>query len=117
MHKVTALPPLLYNLAAEILLFRIELDNSIRFIRKPETLPGPITIPSSPFKHESNRETNYCDCFADENILHFTMFDFLFLSSLKNALSEFKTLSGLSTNFEKTCIMRIGNIWRGKLVP
>ena len=45
--------PLLYNFAAQILLFKIELDAKIQNIHPPTLRPGPI-VPISPFKHESN---------------------------------------------------------------
>jgi hypothetical protein len=38
-----------------------------------------------------------------------TAFEISSLLALKTILIEFRTLSGLSTNYEKTAIMRIGN--------
>jgi hypothetical protein len=38
-----------------------------------------------------------------------TTFEISSLLALKKILAEFRTLSGLSTNYEKTAIMRIGN--------
>ena len=100
--------PLLYNFAAQILLFKIELDPGIKKIKPPGTLPGPIKC-ADPFLHESNRETGNCDCFADDN----SVITYLYadsLQSIKIILDNFRTLSGLSTNYEKTAIMRIGNV-------
>jgi ethanolamine utilization protein EutA (predicted chaperonin) len=108
MHKVTAPPLLLYNFAAQILLFKIELDPNIKKIISHPTLPGPIKC-ADPFLHESNRETGNCDCFADDNSV-LTLFDFASISALKNILGQFRILSGLSTNYEKTAIMRIGHL-------
>ena len=58
--------PLLYNFAAQVLLFKIELEPKIKSIRLRSFLPGPIK-PSPPFENESNRETDKSDCFADDN--------------------------------------------------
>jgi hypothetical protein len=98
--------PLLYNFAAQILLFRIELDPLIKRIYPPPNLPGPV-LTGEPFCHECNRETGKCDCFADDNSV-MTALDYDALLSLRNILQQFKTLSGLSTNYEKTALMRIG---------
>ena len=100
--------PLLYNFAAQILLFKIELDPHIKSIRPQFFGPGPIK-PISPFKNESNRETDKSDCFADDNTVA-TLLEFNSLKRLKEILESFKELSGLSTNYEKTAIMRIGDI-------
>ena len=59
--------------------------------------------------HESNRETGKCDCFADNNTVQ-TILDPASLSALKSILGNFKTLSGLKTNYEKTGLMRIGDL-------
>ena len=59
--------PLLYNFAAQVLLFKIELEPKIKSIRLRSFLPGPIK-PSPPFENESNRETDKSDCFADDNM-------------------------------------------------
>jgi hypothetical protein len=99
--------PLLYNFAAQILLFKIELDPKIKKLTPPPSLPGPIKC-KDPFLHESNRESGKCDCFADDNSV-LTVLEMSSLIELKNVLNKFKTLSGLSTNYEKTAIMRIGN--------
>ena len=100
--------PLLYNFAVQILLFKIELDPKIESIRPRFLLPGPIK-PSKLFENESNRETDKYDCFADDNTVA-TLFEFASLHRLKEILLSFRTLSGLSTNYEKTAIMRIGNL-------
>ena len=100
--------PLLYNFAAQILLFKIELDTKIKRIRPNIALPGPI-IGKEPYQNESNRETDKCDCFADDNTVS-TLLNFESLNTLKNILEDFKRLSGLSTNYEKTIIMRIGDL-------
>ena len=100
--------PLLYNFAAQILLFKIELDKNIKQIRSTINFPGPV-IPKDPFLHESNRETGKCDCFADDNTVQ-TILDLELLSALKRILGNFRTLSGLKTSYEKTGLMRIGDL-------
>ena len=60
-------------------------------------------------ENESNCETDKSDCFADDNTVA-TLFEFASLHRLKEILLSFRTLSGLSTNYEKTAIMRIGNL-------
>ena len=84
--------PLLYNFAAQIL-FKIELDPQIKSIRPRFFGPGPIK-PVSPFKNESNRETDKSDCFADDNTVA-TLFELSSLKRLKEILESFKELSGL----------------------
>ena len=100
--------PLLYNFAAQILLFKIELEPKIKSIRPRSFLPGPIK-PLSPFENESNRETDKSDCFADDNTVS-TILEYSSLKRLKEVLDEFKVLSGLKTNFKKTALMRVGNL-------
>ena len=106
--------PLLYNFAAQILLFKIELDKKIKPIRCPVHFPGPV-IPLDPFLHESNRETGKCDCFADDNTVQ-TILDLGSLRALKIVLGDFKVLSGLKTNYEKTGLMRVGDL-SGEIEP
>ena len=100
--------PLLYNFAAQILLFKIELDPKMKSIRPRFLLPGPIK-PSKQIENESKRETDKSDCFADNNTVA-TLLEFVSLYRLKEILSSFRTLSSLSNNYEKTAIMRIGNL-------
>jgi len=99
--------PLLYNFAAQILLFKIELDPAIPSIRQQQLRPGPIIPLGSRFENESNRETDKSDSFADDNSVMTTP-SLSSLSALKRILNDFRLVSGLSTNFEKTSIMFIG---------
>ena len=79
--------PLLYNFAAQILLFKIELNPKIEPIQKREL--GPIQYePFDPFVHESNRETSTCECFADDNST-FTLLCFNSLTELKKNMEDF----------------------------
>jgi Reverse transcriptase (RNA-dependent DNA polymerase) len=101
--------PIIYNICAQILLFKIELCKEIRKI--------PIFIPpnavnrgvESPLKNESFFETGKNESFAD-NSTTCTYFEDEDLSALKTILDQFSKLSGLRCNFEKTSVMRIGNL-------
>ena len=96
---------ILYNFAAQILLFKIELNPKIKPVCKREF--GPIQYePTDPFVHESNRETSTCECFADDNYT-FTLLCFYSLKELIGNMEEFRKISGRSCNGEKTFIMRI----------
>ena len=78
--------PLLYNFAAQIFFFKIELNPKIEPIKKREF--GPIQYePCDPFVHESNRETSTCECFADDN----SMFTLLCCNSLTELKKTWKT--------------------------
>ena len=81
---------------------------NIKSIRKNNIRPGPI-IPTPPFENESNRETDKSDCFADDNTVS-TLFELESLQALKEILHDFREISGLSTNYEKTALMRIGDL-------
>ena len=100
--------PLLYNFAAQILLFKIELN--VKVVPVFERQIGPVKyVPVDPFTHESNRETSTCECFADDNST-FPVLCYNSLLELKNNMEEFRKLSGLSCNVDKTFCMRIGDI-------
>ena len=100
--------PLLYNFAAQVLLFKIELDPRIKLVRLPTALLGPV-IPKCPSLHESNRETGKCDCFADDNTI-MTLLEYKSLLALKEILTDFRKLSGLKTNYDKTSLVRMGDL-------
>ena len=97
--------PLLYNLTAQVLLFKIELDPRIKLVRLPTALPGPV-IPQCPFLHESNRETVKCNCFNTV----MTLLEYESLLALKEILTDFRKLSGLKTNYDKTSLVRMGDL-------
>jgi Reverse transcriptase (RNA-dependent DNA polymerase) len=107
--------PIIYNICAQILLFKIELDPSIRRLPVgPEG--GGINIQNNPnydangmFNNENFYQTGKNESFADDSTT-FTYFAYEDLLSLKQILTDFSVLSGLKCNFEKTSIMRIGNI-------
>jgi hypothetical protein len=61
------------------------------------------------FLFESAMETGKNESFADDSTTC-TFLDFNDISALKQILTDFAALSGLKCNFDKTSIMRIGNI-------
>jgi hypothetical protein len=90
--------PIIYNICAQILIFKIELDPDIRKLPIYGDLPRPPDI-NEKFLDESN-------C-GDSTTL--TFFECEDLAALKNNLIKYEILSGLKCNFEKTVIVRIGN--------
>jgi exonuclease III len=99
--------PIIYNFCAQILIFKIELEPSIRKLPiyvANEIIPNP----DPHFSNESNMETSKNESFADDSTT-FTYCEYEDLLSLKNILEKFSEISGLKCNFEKTVIMRIGN--------
>jgi hypothetical protein len=121
--------PIIYNICAQILIFKIELDPRIRRIDQnpggplPAPIPLPVLLPvpvpdgaqrlepemDRDFLFESAMETSKNESFADDSTTC-TFLDFNDISALKQILTDFADLSGLKCNFDKTSIMRIGNI-------
>jgi hypothetical protein len=110
--------PLLYNMAAQICIWKVELDPGIyptlRANPDPNIAvargPDPVRIQTEEvYDNESNRETNKNESFTDD-ANNFTVLSYDSLARLKKILTEFRILSGLSCNVEKTCVMRIGNL-------
>jgi exonuclease III len=102
--------PLLYNLAAQIQIFKLELDPSIDRINR--FAPPALQIQDLPQqlnKCEGQGQTNTNESFADDSSNLF-IFNLQSLNSLKIILTDFKKLSGLSSNLEKSFIMRIGEL-------
>jgi hypothetical protein len=114
--------PLLYNMAAQICIWKVELDQQIKSVYDPVLRTDPDPNPQGVrnpdpgrvqadevFSNKANRETCKNESFADD-ANNFTTLSLDSLANLKNILSGFNKLSGLSCNVEKTCIMRIGNL-------
>ncbi len=111
--------PVEYNMAQQIVLFKIELCPEVRslynsqFIARPYL---PVPVPELPidqlaadsddprFRNESAFETSKADGFADDNTTG-TIFEINSLSAIKNILREFSDISGLRCNTEKTALM------------
>jgi hypothetical protein len=101
--------PLLYNLAAQIVIFKIELSPNIARIPRPlEFDEVAVPVPAS-YKGEGLGQTDTNESFADDSSNIF-VFEMNSLTELKAILENFKVLSGLSSNLDKSFIMRIGNL-------
>ncbi len=107
--------PLLYNLAAQIQIFKLELNPNIDRIPRLENVPDAIVARPPFFKGEGFCQTDTNESFADDSSNLF-LFNLNSLVTLKNVLSDFRILSGLSSNLEKSFIMRIGNV-EGEVSP
>ena len=105
--------PVQYNIGEQILLFRIELDPAIASVYNHLLPPhnnflnGNVNNENACFAHESNRETNRAEAFADDTTIC-TAATQQSLDSIKVILSDFASLSGLKTNLEKSVLMPIG---------
>jgi hypothetical protein len=101
--------PVLYNLAAQIVIFKLELNPRLKRLRN-----DPVVIPDNyvynvPYKQEGLGQTNINESFADDSS-NLILLDLESLSELKQVLGAFRVLSGLSCNLEKSFVMRIGNL-------
>jgi hypothetical protein len=101
--------PFLYNLAAQVLLLRIELCSELQGIYPAAPQNFPQNLDMTPFAYESNGKTNRNESFADDGN-NFLILSIQNLRALKNILLEFRTLSGLEFNVDKSYVMRIGDI-------
>jgi exonuclease III len=102
--------PIIYNICAQILIFKIELDPTItRINQRANVADNRRGGGAAVFSYESNYETGKNESFADDSTTC-TLFRYEDLWSLKNILEKFSKLSGLKCNFEKTSIMRVGNL-------
>jgi hypothetical protein len=95
--------PNTFNFSNQILIFKIELDKNIAKI--PRHLPLQfINNVENVFAKESNRETDKNESLADDNTT-ITLLEQTSLSTVKNILNEFETISGLACNFNKSCVI------------
>ncbi len=102
--------PLLYNLAAQIVIFKIELNPNIARIPRIMDHFEEVAVPvPTPYKGEGLGQTDINEAFADDSSNIF-LFEMQSLVELKAVLEGFKILSGLSSNLEKSFVMRIGNL-------
>jgi hypothetical protein len=101
--------PILYNLAARIQIFRIEFDPNIKQLVPVEEAPREDLAPAVRYKGEGLGQTSKNESFADDssNLIAFSLGS---LQALKSVLDEFRIISGLSRNLEKSFVMRIGNL-------
>jgi exonuclease III len=114
--------PVEYNMAEQIVLFKIELCPDVRsvyvnhFIARPY-LPNPVPQPeiellaadlaNPEFRNECGFQTSKSDSFADDNSTG-TLLEYDSLKALKTILMDFAEISGLKCNTEKTVLMPIG---------
>jgi hypothetical protein len=116
--------PILYNMAQQIFLFKLELCPEIKSVFVNHLVPRPISfqeeledegvpkeefVPEDEFSNESNRETDKAEGFADDTS-GLSLFELESLKTLKQAMLDFGEFSGLKCNVEKTVLMQIGNI-------
>jgi len=126
--------PLLFNIANQILLLKLDLDLNIKGIgsikwqhlpnllpgQVPEPVPDPAPVPAlipnednwfpnnnNNFSTECNRETATMNCFADDATGNMTP-TLQNLENVKTVLQNFAQISGLTCNFDKTSIMLVG---------
>jgi hypothetical protein len=113
--------PILYNIAQQIFLFKLELCPEIKSVFQnhliPRMLPAPGADPDVAedededdicFRNESNKETDKAEGFADD-ATGLSLFELASLSALKKIMIDFGSFSGLKCNVEKTVLMQIGN--------
>ncbi len=111
--------PILYNIAQQIFLFKLELCPEIKSVFVNHLVPRPIEFFSDPveeienlsleFKNESGRETDKAEGFADDTT-GMSLFELESLAALKKILTDFGKFSGLQCNVEKTVLMQVGQI-------
>jgi hypothetical protein len=101
--------PILYNLAAQIQIFRIELDANIESIGPVAAEPILELAPLHRYKGEGLGQTKKKESFADDSS-NLVAFKLETLSTIKQVLEDFRKLSGLSCNLEKSFVMRIGDL-------
>ncbi len=114
--------PIEYNMAQQIVLFKIELCPEIRslylshLIYRPylpmgfeenRMVPYDTDNANKKFINECSGETKKADSFADDNSTG-TLLELNSLMALKNILEEFGSFSGLKCNTDKTVLMPVG---------
>ncbi len=127
--------PILYNIAQQIFLFKLELCPDIKTVFINHLVPRPLAFVEADadadadaegeaveepavqehqlipleFRNESGRETDKAEAFADDTT-GLTLLELDSLSKLKKALFDFGEMSGLKCNVEKTVLMQVGNL-------
>jgi hypothetical protein len=97
--------PNTFNFCAQILIFKLELDKTVRSMQ--QTVPARINNNMhSFFMCESNRETSKNESLADDNTT-LTMLDLASLRAAKEIIDTFGNISGLRCNFDKSIIMPV----------
>jgi len=97
--------PFIFNLGFQILLFKLNFDLQIKHIVTVPDIPEDLT----PIRQDVSKKPRKVFTFADDNNI-LTEFDYGSLNRIKIILAEFKELSGLECNVEKSVLMQVGAI-------
>jgi len=97
--------PFIFNLGFQILLFKLNFDLQIDSLIKVPAVPPDYP----PLPEEVSISPRKVFTFADDNNI-FTTMRFETLNRIKEVLNEFKMLSGLECNVEKSVLMQVGEI-------
>ena len=110
------LSPGQYNIANQIMLFRLELDPKLQSVFQHFLIPkwkfdppGINQAENEKFSVESNRETGNTEGFADDTTAlgKLTTENVSYISTI---LDDFSLFSGLKCNYDKTILMPVGKI-------
>jgi len=96
--------PVTFNFCVQILIFKLELDNSIKKI--PRVIPDTENVTHTFFSFESKRETSKNESMADDNTT-LTLLELESLAAVKRILADFELISGLRCNVDKTILMPV----------
>jgi exonuclease III len=96
--------PLTFNFCVQILIFKLELDKSVKKIPRLQVADPPTGAVPNAFRCESSRETSNNESLADDNTT-VTIFDASSLLAVKTILNDFSKISGLKCNTAKTVVM------------
>jgi hypothetical protein len=100
--------PNTFNFADQILIWKIELDPNVAGVWQNFRIPIEINAnDTSFFACEANRETNKNESMADDNTT-LALLTTENLGELRRILDEFGNISGLRCNYDKTCILKVG---------
>jgi len=101
--------PFLYNMAAQICIWKIELDPLVKSVYAHINHLHQPVVRTAVFNNENRRQTNKNESFADD-ANNFVLLEYESLLTLKNILESFSKISGLACNVEKTYVLRVGNV-------
>ncbi len=100
--------PNTFNFADQVLIWKIELDPNVAGVWQNFRIPIEINAnDTSFFACESNRETNKNESMANDNTT-LALLTTENLGELRRILDDFGNISGLRCNYEKTCILKVG---------
>jgi hypothetical protein len=99
------LSPFLFNLGYQILLFKLEFD--VQILGLVEAVEIPADLPPLPVQASQVPPRVYA--LADDATV-LTKMDFVSLTRIQSILLEFRLISGLECNVEKTTLMQVGSM-------